>query len=482
MQPMTSVLAAPRRFSSLKQPPAWPLVGSLPYFDPPRVHLVFEQWALRYGTPFRVNLGRRQMLVIDDPVEIGRILRARPGAFRRVRPVESIFRELGIAGLFSSEGADWERQRRMVMRAFDPAHLKSYFPSLIKVTMRLLARFARAADSGAVLDLQQEFMRYTVDVTAGLAFGVDINTIEGGDDAIQRHLDQVFPSVNRRMSALFPWWRYLKLPADRQLERDLAVVRRAIDGFIEAARQRMAADRGLQEHPGNLIEALLAARDTPESGFSDADVSGNVFTALLAGEDTTANTLAWLTCFLADEPQAQQAAQAEADAVLGSRDVIEDFTRIDDLAYTAAATREAMRLKPVAPLLSHESNEAVTVCGIELRARTPVATLMRPAGLNPELFPEPLAFRPQRWLGDSGSNERESTARRVLMPFGGGPRFCPGRYLALLEIQMVTSMLMKNFHIERVGSEPVRERNALSMLPEGFRARLRRRREAAARI
>jgi len=437
MQPMTSVLAAPRRFSSLKQPPAWPLVGSLPYFDPPRVHLVFEQWALRYGTPFRVNLGRRQMLVIDDPVEIGRILRARPGTFRRVRPVESIFRELGIAGLFSS---------------------------------------------GAVLDLQQEFMRYTVDVTAGLAFGVDINTIEGGDDAIQRHLDQVFPSVNRRMSALFPWWRYLKLPADRQLERDLAVVRRAIDGFIEAARQRMAADRGLQEHPGNLIEALLAARDTPESGFSDADVSGNVFTALLAGEDTTANTLAWLTCFLADEPQAQQAAQAEADAVLGSRDVIEDFTRIDDLAYTAAATREAMRLKPVAPLLSHESNEAVTVCGIELRARTPVATLMRPAGLNPELFPEPLAFRPQRWLGDSGSNERESTARRVLMPFGGGPRFCPGRYLALLEIQMVTSMLMKNFHIERVGSEPVRERNALSMLPEGFRARLRRRREAAARI
>ena len=58
------------------------------------------------------------------------------------------------------------------------------------------------------------------------------------------------------------------------------------------------------------------------------------------------------------------------------------------------------------------------------------------------------------------------------MPFGGGPRFCPGRYLAMLEIGMVTAMLMRNFHIERVGSEPVRERNALSMLPEGFRARL----------
>lgn len=468
----TAMGTAPRRFSSLAHPPAWPLVGSLPYFDPPRVHLVLEEWARRYGTPFRIDLARRWMLVIDDPAEIARILKSRPGAFRRVRPVESIFRELGIAGLFSSEGADWERQRRMVMKAFDPAHLRSYFPNLVTVTTRLLARFERAACAAEVLDLQLEFMRYTVDVTAGLAFGLDINTIEQGDNAIQRHLDQVFPMINRRMTAIFPWWRYIRLPADIALEKDLTQVRQAIDGYIAEARKRMAADPALSEHPGNLIEALLAARDTPDSGFSDADVSGNVFTALLAGEDTTANTLAWLTSFLSDDKQAQVAAQREADTVLGNARVLDDFSRIDELGYIEAATREAMRLKPVAPLLSHESNEPVTVCGVELRARTPIATLMRPAGLNPDLFPQPLSFRPDRWLGEEGKTEQAGAAKRVLMPFGGGPRFCPGRYLAMLEISMVTAMLMKNFHIERVGSEPVRERNALSMLPEGFRARL----------
>jgi cytochrome P450 len=461
-----------RRFSDLAHPPSWPLVGSLPYFDPPRVHLVFEEWARRYGTPFRVHLGKRWMMVIDDPTEIGRILRARPGAFRRVRPVESIFRELGIAGLFSSEGADWERQRRLVMRAFDPAHLKRYFPGLVVVTRRLLARFRRAALRGDVLDLQQEYMRYTVDVTAGLAFGADINTIEQGDNVIQKHLDKVFPSINRRMAAMFPWWRYVKLPADRVLERDLAEVRKAIDGFIAAARARMDAAPALKANPSNLIEALLAARDTPASGFSENDVSGNVFTALLAGEDTTANTLAWLSYFLAEEPHAQAAAREEADRVLGAREVIDTLEDVDALAYIAAATREAMRLKPVAPFLSHESIEPVTVCGIDLRARTPVATLMRAAGLNPDLFPEPLAFKPERWTSDTRAAERESAAKRVLMPFGGGPRFCPGRYLALLEIQMVAAMLMKNFRIERVGDSPVRERNALSMLPEGFFARL----------
>ena len=469
---MTAVATAPRRLSSLRQPPTWPLVGSLPWFDPPRVHLVLEEWARRYGTPFRVHLGKRYMLVIDDPAEIGRIMRARPGAFRRVRPVESVFRELGVAGLFSSEGADWERQRRLVMKAFDPAHLRSYFPNLVTVTTRLQRRFLKAATSGEVLDLQAEFMRYTVDVTAGLAFGVDINTIERGQDTIQRHLDKVFPAINRRLTAIFPIWRYVKRPADRVLERDLAQVRLAIDGFIAAARQRIADNPALRDQPDNMIEALLAARDAPGSGFSDSDVSGNLFTVLLAGEDTTANTLAWLCYYLSEDAAHQHAAQAEADTVLGARTVLDDPTQVDTLRFTEAAAREAMRLKPVAPLLTHESNEAVTVCGIALRARTPVATLLRPPGLNPALFPDPLAFAPARWLGGSLAAELDGSAKRVLMPFGAGPRFCPGRHLAMQEILMVTAMLMKSFAIERVTSSPVQERYALSMMPDGFRARL----------
>ena len=115
----------------------------------------------------------------------------------------------------------------------------------------------------------------------------------------------------------------------------------------------------------------------------------------------------------------------------------------------------------------------MVVCGIELRAPTPIATLLRPAGLDPALFPEPNAFRPARWLDPSLTTERESGAKRVLMPFGAGPRFCPGRHLAMQEILMVTAMMMKSFSIERDTGSQVRERFALSMMPEGFRARLR---------
>ena len=446
-----------------------PYFGNILQFRPSRMHLQLEDWAQRFSTPYRLRLIGRDMLVVADALTIMELLRARPWTFRRARPVQSVFREMGIAGVFSAEGETWERQRRLVMRAFDPARLKRYFPSLVTVTARLRRRWQRAAATGEVLDIQAELMRYTVDVTAGLAFGADINTIEGGEDVIQRHLERIFPMVNRRTTAPFAYWRTIKLPADRALERDLAAARAAVDAFIAQARTRLAADPTLRENPGNLIEALLAARDAPGSEFTDADVSGNVFTALLAGEDTTANTLAWLCYYLCEVPTAQDALHAETGKLLGGAAQVEAFEQLGELPYTEAATREAMRLRPVAPVLSFEALKPVQVGDFALSQGDIVAALMRLPGMDSRLLEAPEAFRPERWLNDDDA--RLAAAKKALMPFGGGPRFCPGRYLALAEIKMVATMLARNFRIAR---EPgaVGERYQLSMMPTGLRVRL----------
>ena len=359
------------------------------------------------------------------------------------------------------------------MAGFDPSHVKRYFPALKEVAQRLADRWTRAARRHADIELQSDLMRYTVDTIAGLAFGAKVNTLESDGDVIQKHLDKIFPAIFKRLFAPLPLWRWVRTSADRQLAVSIGEVMAAVNGFVAQARERLKAQPELRENPGNLLEAMIAAADQPDSGMDDKQVAGNVLTMLLAGEDTTANTLAWLCYLLAETPDAQRAVQEEADTVLGARMVADDAPLIDALRVTEAATREAMRLKPVAPLLTHESNEAVVVSGIELRARTPIATLLRPAGLDPALFPEPNSFRPARWLDPSLTAERESGAKRVLMPFGAGPRFCPGRHLAMQEILMVTAMMMKSFSIERDTGSQVRERFALSMMPEGFRARLR---------
>jgi cytochrome P450 len=101
---------------------------------------------------------------------------------------------------------------------------------------------------------------------------------------------------------------------------------------------------------------------------------------------------------------------------------------------------------------------------------------MRSGALDPGNFAEPDAFRPERWLSGEGAAAHSLTsAKRVVMPFGAGPRMCPGRYLALAEIKMAAAMLLANFDIQSVatadGKDP-REQIALTMYPLGLEMRL----------
>ena len=154
-------------------------------------------------------------------------------------------------------------------------------------------------------------MRFTVDAIASLAFGSEVNTLESDDDVIQLHLNQIFPALSRRILAPVRYWRYLKLPADRALDRSVQAVRAAIEGFIAQARERIAREPERREHPRNLLEAMINAADEDGSGLDDRDVAGNVLVMLLAGEDTTANTLAWLLHFPHANPEVERRARDE---------------------------------------------------------------------------------------------------------------------------------------------------------------------------
>jgi len=162
-------------------------------------------------------------------------------------------------------------------------------------------------------------------------------------------------------------------------------------------------------------------------------------------------------------------------ALLGGAAQPADHEQLSRLDFIEACAHETMRLKPVAPLNIQQAIRDTVVGGVELPAGSLVMCLMRPASLDPDHFPDPLEFRPERWLAGAG-NASASSARRVSMPFGAGPRMCPGRYLALSEIKMAIAMLLNHFVVEDVstadGSE-VQERLSLTMAPVGLTMRLR---------
>ena len=467
--------AALRRIADLPGPKGLPLLGNALQFRSPSLHLELEAWAAQYGSYYQLRAAGRRILVVSDHQVVASVLRDRPAAFSRTARLREIGQEMGLKpGVFSAEGEDWMRQRRMVMAGFDPGHVRAYYPALVKVAQRLVTRWTQAAHRQETIVLQSDLMRYTVDTIAGLAFGAEVDTLGADGDVIQQHLDKVFPALFRRITAPIPLWRIFPSRADRALVRSMVEVNKAVDNFIAQARLQMQAEPQRYTQPQNLLEAMLAAADRPDSGLSDAQVAGNVMTMLLAGEDTTANTIAWMIYLLWTHPEALAKACDEVRSKV--RDCQQpSMDEVADLEFIEACIHETMRLKPVGPQLPLQANADVLVGDVQVPRGTIVINLLRRDSVREDLVPQASRFEPERWLQSDNPAKRSST------PFGAGPRICPGRYLAMLEMKIAMTVLLGHFDIDYVGTadgHPPQERLSFAMMPVGLQMRLRTRVQA----
>ena len=450
----------PRELASLPAPPGWPLVGHALSIDVPRMHAVLEAWDKEYGPVFTYRIGRATTLCISDPPLIDQVYRQRPHAFRRLRTIADVIEELGIVGVFTAEGDAWPPQRKVALRALHPKHLDGFFPALRATALALRARWLRTA--GQPVDLRHDFMSFTVDVTTQLAFARAIDTLADQRAPLLEAIDPIFPALSRRIVALLPTWRWVRSPADRQLEASIAEVRAFLDEVIRATRAE--ARTGPARH---FLDAMLDQTDAAPD--DDDTLFGNAVTMLLAGEDTTANTLAWACHLLMDHPEVWERLRAAsavgADGVAAARDATRS-------PYVDQVIHEVMRLKSVGPMLFFEAVTDVVVGDVAVPAGTPITVLTRQPGLDPERFPDPSRFDPERWSDPALPAQLQKTG--VFTPFGSGPRLCPGRELALLEMRLVLPMLAHGFTVSRHGaSDDVHEVNGFTMSPNAVMATLR---------
>lgn len=462
-----------RRIADLPGPKGRPLLGNVRDINVRPMHQVLEGWGREFGAMYRFRIMRKEFVVTADRDVIATLLRDRPDAMRRSSRTAEMLNEVGTRGLFTAEGEDWRRQRKLVMRALTPEVIHNFFPTLTMLTERLRARWDAAISAGKPVDVLRDLKAYTLDVTIGLAMGQDINTLELEEHPLQRDIEFLFKLVAKRLTSPFAYWRVglLKRADDHEATAAAARIQRAIFGFIAEARKNIERNPALRQKPSNMLEALIIARDEPDSGLTDEAVVGNAITMVFAGEDTTSNTAAWLIDFLSMHPQAAARMAEEAGQVLGDGAVLSDYHLLDRLQYIDAATREAMRLKPVAPLMAAESNEDAVVGDLAVPAGTVIFLLLRHASERGCELAQPERFLPERWLEAAGGSGDDPGRKQF--PFGGGPRFCPGRYLAMAEIKMAMSMLVKNFTLVREpGAPQAEERFTFTMTPDSLPVRL----------
>lgn len=462
------------RIDDLPGPRGVLLLGNLLQLNPSRLPERLEGWAAAHGGVYRLRVGPRPVLVVSDRGLADHALRARPGTFRRFSAFEAVADELGLVGVFTAEGETWRTLRRLSVEALSTRRLPGFYPILRTVAQRLHGRWQRLADRGSTVDVVEEFRRFTNDVTTWLALGRDANTVEGGTDVVEKNLSRIFPVFHRRVVSPVPYWRLFRMPSDRRFDRAFADVRAWLDEVITQARSRLAVDP--ERTPADFLEAMLCERDDEGRVFSDRVLFGSAMTMLIAGQDTTSSALAWTVHHLCGRLEARIRLRAEVDAVLGKARVPERVEQLERLGYAAAAVNESLRLTPVVPLLYLEANEDTTLGDVAVPRGTPVILLTR-ASARQGRFADDQTYRPERWLDvAAGVHGPAASAHdpKAHIPFGGGPRACPGRSLALLEARVALATLYRSFDVER-SSAPVSERYTSILVPSGLKVRLRRR-------
>jgi cytochrome P450 len=421
-------------------------------------------------------------LVLTDHEAMREICRARPEGWRRPRNLERVFAEVNANGVFTAEGEAWKRQRRLMMAALGPRAIRGAGAPIRRTLGRLVGVWSGAARADTLIDAHADLQRFAVDVATSVAFGVDVNTVEKGSAELRDFIEPVFPKINERVNAVFPYWRWVRLPSDRAFDRAVGVLRERVGSLIADARKRLAADPTRATEPEGLLEAMLVARDEDDEALrvTDDELFANALTVLIAGEDTTSNTAAWMFDHLARAPAAQQRLREEVRGVFAGGAVPDDLATLRAFPFLDAVVQETLRVRSAAPLMFFEANTPQTLSAtsrigeILVDPHELVILLTRRAASVDATFSDGATWDPTRWLEEERAPDVAHDPSAMLA-FGYGPRICPGRSLALLELALLAGAMADRFEFEAPEGPPPQEIFSFTMTPSSVRLRLRER-------
>ena len=368
------------------------------------------------------------IVLLMNPDDIQRLLVTKQRSFLK-GPSLGLTRELLGNGLLTNEGDAHLRQRRLVQPAFHRERVATYATIMAELADRRLGSWR----DGATIDLHEEMMHLTLAVACRAFFDADV---EKEAKVIGEALDLYLRLFGY---AIFPFGIYvqhLPIPWVRRMHR----ARAQMDDFI----QRLIDERRVDAaERGDLLSILIAARDTATDGvgMTDRQLRDEIVTLMLAGHETTANALTWTGYLLSQHPEVEEKLQGEVDDVIGNR--LPDAADFQHLTYTRAVLSESMRLYPPAWILERYSVADFQAGGYTIPRGSIILASQFLVHRDPRWWPEPLQFRPERWLED----EVEKRHRYSYFPFGGGTRICVGEHFAWMEGTLVLAMIASRWRL-----------------------------------
>lgn len=405
--------------------------------------------ARQHGPSFKLGVGPVSLTVTGEPVALQHLLQKGTKNWGRGNSADRIRPLLGN-GLPLADPPDWLVNRRTMQPAFHKGHGPQWVRLMREVMTPFVSGLPRETGPRSVRTLMMEIAR---EVIVRSMFS---QSLAGESKRIEHDLHVVEDYVSRTAISAVPLPTWLPLPLQIRF-------RRAVRSLHALIREVIAARRATAEPPADLLTMLIRATD-PETGrgMSDDQLVSELVNIFFAGHETTANLMTWATLLLSMHPQVRERAQAEVREVLGDRPIGPDD--VARLPWLAAIVRETLRLYPPAWLFARQAFADEGDDGVPAKKGDVVLVVPYITHRLEAFWPNPDAFDPSRFLGES-STDAASWKWRYL-PFGAGPHVCIGNHFALLEATVVLGTLLQHGHFEVPNPEAAKPKMGATLFVE----------------
>jgi cytochrome P450 family 135 len=392
-----------------------------------------EHWRAELGETFHASVhGPGELVFISDPPSLKKLFAA--DRVNTIAPGRNIILKplLGPGSLLLQQGEEHLRRRKLMLPPFHGERMRAYEDVIADATERAMSSWPQ----GTPFPLHPGMQAITLEVILRAVFGI---TDERRREALSQALVAILAATAtpRAVGFIVPGLR--RTPPYRRL----AALDERIDELLAAEIAERRDDPDLQDRE-DILSMLVSARFDDGSRMEDRELRDQLMTLLLAGHETTATGLAWTFDLLFQRPDAMSRLVEEV--------------RAGDHEYLDAVIEESLRVRPVVPFTGRELREPAELGGYELDTGTVVMAAISLTHTRPDLYPEPRAFRPERFL-------EAETETFSWIPFGGGTRRCIGAAFAQFEMRVALETILRSCEL-RPGADgperPVRRNVTLS--------------------
>ncbi|MEM9843735.1 MAG: cytochrome P450 [Pseudomonadota bacterium] len=399
---------------------------------------LYRAWMAEFRTPFF------RSYLCNQPALVDLVLRERPDDFPKSRRVREGLTPLLGQSVFVTNGATWQRQRRIIDPAFEGGRLRDTFPAMRAAGEGAVARL-RARPLDAPVEIEAVTSHVAADVIFRTLFSVPI------EDELARDVFDAFREHQRSQpivtpAALLPLPRWMP----RLHRRRTRATAQRIRDLITTMTSTRAAEIAAGKAPDDLATKIMTTPD-PETGacFDTDEMVDQVAIFFLAGHETSASALAWALYLLALYPDWQDKVAREAEAALAGDF---EFGDLSKLRLARDVFRETLRLYPPVPMMVREASQNETFRDRAVRRGSQIVLSPWHLHRHTRLWERPDEFDPDRYATENG----KACLREAYIPFSAGQRVCPGAGFAMIEGSLLLACLVRAFRFRPLdGHDPI---------------------------